>query len=151
MNNFVKRQKIPIRLLSEITGASILTNFDLISGFWGPRRPRGGLETSKMDSPYPKTPILTPHMSLYSLWGRKRWEIGFWPIFGAHTPQKRPQDTILPQRCYRGVWDAVELTQINNFVKRQNNPTRLVSEIPGGPHFSVVFCLNGLKLVVGVI
>ena len=33
---------------------------------WG----RGGLETSKMDSPCQKTPILTPHTYLYSIWGR---------------------------------------------------------------------------------
>ena len=48
----------------------MLTNFDLILVFWGLRRPRGGLETSKMDSPCQKNPILTPHTYLYSIWGR---------------------------------------------------------------------------------
>ena len=40
------------------------------SHFLATRWGRGGLETSKMDSQCPKTPILTPHTSLNSLWGR---------------------------------------------------------------------------------
>ena len=40
------------------------------SHFLATRWGRGGLETSKMDSPCQKTPILTPHTYLYSVWGR---------------------------------------------------------------------------------
>ena len=40
------------------------------SHFLATRWGRGGLETSKMDLPCLKTPILTPHTSLYSLLGR---------------------------------------------------------------------------------
>ena len=47
-----------------------MARFWVFFEFWGPRGPRVGLKTSKMDSPCPKTPILTPHTCLNSLWGR---------------------------------------------------------------------------------
>ena len=60
----------------------MLTDFDLILVFWGLRRPRGGLETSKMDSPSQKNPILISHMPLYSLWRRNGEKLDFDPFLG---------------------------------------------------------------------
>ena len=48
------------------------------SHFLATRWGRGGLETSKMDSPCQKTPSLTPHMCLYSFWERNGEKLGCW-------------------------------------------------------------------------
>ena len=47
-----------------------MARFGVFLEFWGPRGPRVGLKTSKMDLARVKTPILTPHTCLNSLWGR---------------------------------------------------------------------------------
>ena len=52
------------------------------SHFLATRGGRGGLETSKMDSQRPITPILTPQTCLNSLWERNGEILGSDPFWG---------------------------------------------------------------------
>ena len=64
-----------------------MARFWVFFEFWGPRGPRVGLKTSKMDSARVKTPILTPHTCLNSLWGPNG---DFGPFLGSD-PKKGPK------------------------------------------------------------
>ena len=64
-----------------------MARFWVFLEFWGPMGPRVGLKTSKMDSARVKTPILTPHTCLNSLWGPN----GDFGLFLWVDPKIRPQ------------------------------------------------------------